>query len=108
MLTALSFQPTCRANHAPLAVVQLAWLCDLALTPDGRVDASQVAQGGRVGQAVQHLRHARPHLACAYHAPVAGRQRIPALACNARPSLREGLVLLSSRMRSPLRTSDRA
>ena len=71
--------PTCRADHAPLAVVQLAGLGDLALPPNGGVDAPEMGEGGGVGQAVQHLRHARPHLArTADHAPVARCQGVPA------------------------------
>ena len=50
--TGLSFRCLCRANHAPLRVVQLARLGELSLSADGRVDAPQVAQRGRVRQPV--------------------------------------------------------
>ena len=46
---------TRRADHAPLAVVQLARLGDLALPPNGRVDAAQVRQCGGISQPVEHL-----------------------------------------------------
>ncbi|KAL4856579.1 hypothetical protein ACK3TF_003038 [Chlorella vulgaris] len=45
----LPFRCLCRADHAPLAVVQLAWLGNFALAADGRVDAPQMAQCGGVG-----------------------------------------------------------
>lgn len=42
-----------------LGIVQLAGLGQLALAPDGGVDAPQVGQGRRKGQPVQHLHQAQ-------------------------------------------------
>lgn len=51
----------CKAKHPPeswtadLAVMQLTWLGQLALTPDGGVDAPQMGERGDIGQPIQHL-----------------------------------------------------
>lgn len=75
------------AHHPPQRVVQLPRLGQLALPPDGRVDAPQVREGRGVREPVEHLRHARAHGArrAALRAPVARRERVlEALADRAR------------------------
>mmetsp|Transcript_19899 Transcript_19899/g.33422 ORF Transcript_19899/g.33422 Transcript_19899/m.33422 type:complete len:272 (-) Transcript_19899:1116-1931(-) len=64
------------ANHAPMAVVKLARLGEFALAADGRVEAPQMRQRGRVREPIQHLRDPRPHPLLALLAPVARRQRV--------------------------------
>jgi len=66
-----------RAHHAPLRVVQLARLGQLALAPDGGVDAAQVGERGRERQAVEDLGDAGAHVGRALGAPVAGGDGIP-------------------------------
>jgi hypothetical protein len=65
-----------RADHAPLRVVELARLRELALAPDRRVDAPQVRERRGVGEPVEDLGDARAHLARAGDAPVAGGERV--------------------------------
>ena len=44
-----------RADHAPVCVVQLSGSCQLAVSPNGRVEAAKVREGGGKGEAVQNL-----------------------------------------------------
>mmetsp|Transcript_29662 Transcript_29662/g.73493 ORF Transcript_29662/g.73493 Transcript_29662/m.73493 type:complete len:317 (-) Transcript_29662:989-1939(-) len=65
-----------RTHHAPVGVVQLSWFGQLALAPNGGIEAAEVGQGGCEGEAVEHLRHPRPDVLCPLRSPVASRQGV--------------------------------
>ena len=64
------------AHHAPVRVVQLTRFGELALAAYGRVESSEVGQGGGERQAVEHLRHACADILRALRAPITRRERV--------------------------------
>lgn len=73
----LSFGRLGRADHAPVRVVELTRLGDLAIATDGSVAASEMGEGRGKGVTVEDLRDSgfRLHRLLLV-APVAGRERV--------------------------------